>query len=311
VEIALARTTLADIVVLKHGPEPPNVEPRTSVCAWRGVHFVEENCFTLRFGKREWLLESGCAFVSEPGRIHQYSHPRGAQPDTCLSIRFNAPLLACMRDELPTVQFEALEPVLGKRHDLSFLRWRLGTLLHDSNDLAIDEWLVDLISATCLNDATAARRDLCDGQLARYAERIEAARQRLVDHFAEQHRLCALARSVDMSTFHFARVFRELVGSAPHQYLLRLRYRAALDMLLDGASVTDACFKCGFSNLSLFTRQFKVRFGRCPSSVETRSTGAVNGRAISRRAALWLHQKSREHGDADGCAHQRRVRSQQ
>src|SRR5207253_1994096 len=54
-EIALATTALGDIVVLKHGPEPPNVEPRTSVCAWRGVHFVEENCFVLQFGKREWV----------------------------------------------------------------------------------------------------------------------------------------------------------------------------------------------------------------------------------------------------------------
>jgi hypothetical protein len=34
--ITMVRTTLADIVVLKHGPEPPNVEPRMSVCAWRG-----------------------------------------------------------------------------------------------------------------------------------------------------------------------------------------------------------------------------------------------------------------------------------
>jgi hypothetical protein len=76
VDIAIANTALADIVLLKHGPEPPNVEPRTSVCAWRGVHFVEENCFRLRFGRREWLLEKGCAFVGEPGRIHKYSHQR-------------------------------------------------------------------------------------------------------------------------------------------------------------------------------------------------------------------------------------------
>jgi AraC-like DNA-binding protein len=72
-----------------------------------------------------------------------------------------------------------------------------------------------------------------------------------------------------MSTFQFARVFRELVGSAPHQYLLHVRYQAALRMLLEGASVTDACFECGFANLSHFTREFKRRFGHSPSSVKT------------------------------------------
>ena len=272
-EIVVAKTPLADIVVLKHGPEPPNVEPRTSVCAWRGVHFVEENCFTLRFGKREWLLERGYAFVSEPGRVHKYSHPRGMAPDTCLSIRFNAPLLECMRDELQTVQFEAIEPVLGRRSDLRFLRWRLDTVLHESNELAIDEWLVDLISATCLSGQGTPRRDLCDGQLARYAKGIEAARQQPVHRFAEQHRLPTIAQAVGMSTFQFARLFRELAGSAPHQFLLRVRFQAALNMLLDGASVTDACFECGFSNLGLFSRQFKARFGQSPCSVATRPTG--------------------------------------
>jgi AraC-like DNA-binding protein len=289
VEITLAKTTLADIVVLKHGAEPPNVEPRTSVCAWRGVHFVEENCFTLRFGKREWLLEKGYAFVSEPGRVHQYSHPRGAAPDTCLSIRFNAPLLECMRDELPAVQFEAVEPVLGRRNDLGFLRWRLDTLLHDANELAIDEWLVDLVSATCVNHEGASRRGLGDGQVARYAERIEAARQQLVQQRGDEHRLRTLARSVGMSTFQFARIFRELVGSAPHQYLLNVRYRAAVDMLRDGASVTDACFECGFVNLSHFTRQFKVRFGQCPSAVKAWPSDLIKGRLPRQHSRIASH----------------------
>jgi AraC-like DNA-binding protein len=268
-EIAVANSALADFVLLKHGPEPPNVEPRTSVCAWTGVHFVDEHCFVLGFGSREWLLEKGCAFVTHPGRVHEYSHPRGAAPDTVLSVRFNAPLLESMRDDFPTIRFGGVEPVLGRRNDLRFLRWRLAALLHEPHDLALDEWVVDLVLATCLNSAPAARRDLRDIQLVWYAERIDAARQQLSRQFAEHHRLGTLARSVGMSTFHFARIFRELVGSAPHQYLLNVRYRAALDMLRQGASVTEACFACGFSNLSHFTRQFKVRFGQSPSSAKT------------------------------------------
>jgi AraC family transcriptional regulator len=289
-EIALARTTLADIVLLKHGPEPPNVEPRTSVCAWRGVHFVEDGCFTLQFGKREWLLEKGHGFVSEPGRVHKYNHPRGLPADTCLSIRFNALLLECMCHELPTVRLDTIDPVLGRRSDLRFLRWRLDRVLHESNELALDEWLVDLISATCLNDHGTMRRHLCDRQLARNAERIEFARQRLVHRFAEQHRLSTLAQTVGMSTFQFARLFRELVGLAPHQFLLRVRFQAALDMLLDGASVTDACFDCGFSNLSLFSRQFKVRFGQSPCSVAGAPTDLATNRLTSRSSAMWVRR---------------------
>ena len=267
-EIGLARTDLADIFLLKHGTAPPNIEPRNSVCAFRGIHFVEENCFVLGFEKREWLMEKGCAFLTEQGRVHIYSHLRGVPPDTVLSVRFSASLLHCMRDELPAVRFSELESSLGKRNDLRFLRWRLQRLPEECDDLAVDEWVLDLIVATYVNSPRAESENFPDARLAWYAERIEAAREQLVQRFASPHRLRRLARSVGMSTFQFARIFRQLSGFAPHQYLLNARYRAALHMLREGASVTDACFQSGFSNLSHFTREFKKRLGHCPSSVK-------------------------------------------
>jgi AraC-like DNA-binding protein len=266
-EISLNKTDLAEIFLFKHSPGSLNVEPRDSICAFRGIHFLEENCFVLRFEKREWLIEKGCAFLTERGRLHKYSHFRGVPPDTVLSVRFSTPLLECMREELPAVRFAELESFLGIRNDLRFLRWRLDRLPHQCRDFATDEWVIDLMIATYLNTPQAASRNFPDVQLAWYAERIEEAREQLVKRFADQHQLQALARSVGMSTFQFARVFRELVGFAPHQYLLNVRYRAALHMLLEGASVTDACFQSGFSNLSHFTREFRTRFGCRPSSV--------------------------------------------
>ncbi len=266
-EIGLTKTDLAEIFLLKHGPEPVNIEPRNSICAFRGIHFLEENCFVLGHKKREWLIQKGCAFLTERGRPHKYSHLRGVAPDTVLSVRFSPQLLECMRQELPSIPFAELESFLGMRNDLRFLRWRFDRLPEQCREFATDEWVIDLVVATYLNTPQAASRAFPGLQLTWYAERIDAARKQLVKRSADEHQLRMLARSVGMSTFQFARVFRELVGFAPHQYLLNARYRAALHMLLDGASVTDACFQSGFSNLSHFTREFKTRFGHCPSSV--------------------------------------------
>lgn len=268
-EIGLVKTELAEVFFLKHGPEPLNIEPRNSVCAFRGIHFIEENSFILGFEKREWLIENGCAFLTEPGRIHTYRHDRGAPPDTVLSVRYRTPLLHCMHDELPAVRFSRVSSYLGRRNDLRFLRWRLERLPQASGDLAADEWVVDLIAAAYLNTPRLQAENFPDARLTWYAERIEAAREQLVQRFASRHQLQGLARSVGMSTFQFARIFRELTGWAPHQYLLNVRYRAALHLLLEGASVTTACFQSGFSNLSHFTREFKRRFGYSPSSVKT------------------------------------------
>jgi len=268
-EISLSKTELAEIFLLKHGPGSLNIEPRDSICAFRGIHFLEENCFVLGFGKREWLIEKGCAFLTERGRVHKYSHLGGVPPDTVLSVRFSTALLDCMSEELPSVRFAELESFLGIRNDLRFLRWRLDRLPQQCRELAADEWVIDLVIATYMNTGQAAARNFSDAQLGWYAERVEDAREQLVKRFAYQHGLRALARSVGMSTFQFARVFRELVGFAPHQYLLSARYRSALNMLLEGASVTDACFQSGFSNLSHFSREFKTRFGHPPSAVRT------------------------------------------
>lgn len=268
-EIGLSKTDLAEIFLLEHGPGPLNIEPRDSLCAFRGIHFLEANCFVLGFEKRNWLIEKGCAFLTERGRLHRYSHIRGVPPDTVLSVRFSTPLLECMREELPAVRFAELESFLGIRNDLRFLRWRLDRLPEQSREFATDEWVIDLVIATYVNTVQALSRNFPDVQLAWYAERIDAAREQLVKRFADEHRLRTLARSVGMSPFQFARVFRELVGFAPHQYLLVVRYRAAMHMLLEGASVTDACFQSGFSNLSHFTREFKTRFGHRPSDVKT------------------------------------------
>jgi AraC-like DNA-binding protein len=267
VEIALAKTKLADIFLLKHGAEPLNLAPRQSVCAFRGIHFLEDHSFVLGFEKREWLVEKGCAFLTERGRIHDYSHLRGMPADTVLSVRFHQPLVDCMQEELPDVRFTRLESFLGYRNDLRFLRWRWTRIAQECLDFAADEWVMDLVVAAYLPSPRKMSRSFPDAQLAWYAERIEAARERLTKRFADHHLLLALARSVGMSPFQFARIFRELTGFAPHQYLLKVRYSEALRMLRDGVTVTEACFRSGFSNLSHFTRGFRKRFGQRPSSV--------------------------------------------
>ena len=265
-EIPLGKTQMADIFLLQHGAEPLNLAPRESVCAFRGIHFLEENPFLLGFEQRQRLVEKGCAFLTERGRIHEYSHLRGMPADTVLSVRFHQPLLECMDLELPDVRFTQLESFLGFRNDLRFLRWRWTRISKECLDFATDEWVMDLIVAACLPSGLQSSRNFPDAQLAWYAERIEASREQLTQRFADEHLLLPLARSVGMSAFHFARIFRELTGLAPHQYLLKIRYREALRMLRDGATVTDACFQSGFANLSHFTRGFKKRFGQPPSN---------------------------------------------
>jgi AraC-like DNA-binding protein len=107
-------------------------------------------------------------------------------------------------------------------------------------------------------------------QLRSYAQRVGAAREMIDARPADRHSLVDLATAVGMSPFVFARLFRELVGAPPHQYLLRVRLNHARALLAEGMSVTNACYAAGFNNLSHFITIFRARYGGSPSEFKAK-----------------------------------------
>ncbi|GAA3956841.1 helix-turn-helix transcriptional regulator [Allohahella marinimesophila] len=75
-----------------------------------------------------------------------------------------------------------------------------------------------------------------------------------------------MADWVNMSPFHFARLFRASIGCAPYQYVLEQRLIRARDLLRQsGQKITVIALLCGFGDHSHFSRAFRKRFGVTPS----------------------------------------------
>jgi AraC-like DNA-binding protein len=77
-----------------------------------------------------------------------------------------------------------------------------------------------------------------------------------------------IADEACFSKFHFVRLFREIYGRTPHQYLTNVRVRHAKELLEDGATVARACFSVGFDSISSFTGLFKRRVGMTPAAYQ-------------------------------------------
>ena len=80
-----------------------------------------------------------------------------------------------------------------------------------------------------------------------------------------------LARIVGMSQFHFCRVFRNHVGTTPHQYILGRRMDQAKRLLwangdVSGISISmlEIALACDFNSPSHFAAQFKRHTGSTP-----------------------------------------------
>jgi AraC-like DNA-binding protein len=139
----------------------------------------------------------------------------------------------------------------------------MAHLQQGADALAIDSIAGELLVGAL--DGGGSGRLCRPAQLDWYASRIDLARQILDHDYATPHTLCRLSRIVGMSPYHFARVFRELTGTAPHRYLLNRRLTIAAERLRDGESVTETCFAVGFQSLSHFIHSFRRAFGASPS----------------------------------------------
>jgi AraC-like DNA-binding protein len=79
--------------------------------------------------------------------------------------------------------------------------------------------------------------------------------------------LARLARECGLSTSHFARAFRQSVGTSPHQWLLQRRVDHARDLLATSQmSLSDIALACGFAGQSHFTRVFNRFVGLSPGA---------------------------------------------
>ena len=77
--------------------------------------------------------------------------------------------------------------------------------------------------------------------------------------------LKALAAASYLSPFHFARLFKKLTGSTPHNYLAAIRANRA-QLLLAGTelSVTEVGAQVGYLSASHFTKAFRLATGTTP-----------------------------------------------
>lgn len=153
----------------------------------------------------------------------------------------------------------------------SYLRQRT-VFHHVSKERRPDRLFVEEAVISILADVTALAYARQQPKPARPRRRevdvIEAARDVIARRFKENVSLSDIAREVESSVFHLARVFRSRTGFSLHTYRNQLRLRSALERLREpGVDLTAIALDLGFSSHSHFTETFRRAFGKTPSLV--------------------------------------------
>ena len=95
---------------------------------------------------------------------------------------------------------------------------------------------------------------------------IMPAIEYIYEHYMEPVKVKDLAKICHFSESHFRKVFLEMKGMQPMEYLNSIRIREARRMLLNSTDTIRVIGeKCGYSSVTTFERNFKQRTGMLPS----------------------------------------------
>ena len=132
-----------------------------------------------------------------------------------------------------------------------------GRLFLDSAEQAI---------AAALVDSYAVRhRPLRTHRGGLGATRLRRIKELVAANIEDELTLDEMAQSVELSTAHFARMFRKSTGETPHRFVLRQRIERAKEMLSSAhLRIIDVAVACGFKTQEHFAQVFRQMCGVSP-----------------------------------------------
>jgi AraC family transcriptional regulator len=257
----LLRTPAVALWSFDHPPTALHEDPEYEVASQESISFVEEGSFEVRVGGKHWRLAPDTLFVATRGMRFSCKHDCDTPTDRCLSVTYDEQTV----EDLRAADVPALRPPLA--HSSARQRY-LGRRLRSCGPG--HELRLELLAGALFESLTRSGASPpvgVEGRASPLVPWIDRAVELIEAEFGRPLTLRELAGAAGLSTFHFARAFRELTGLPPHRYLMAVRLSHAAALLEQGAGVTYTCFEVGFGSLSHFITAFRQRFGIIPSDV--------------------------------------------
>jgi AraC-like DNA-binding protein len=106
--------------------------------------------------------------------------------------------------------------------------------------------------------------------LSRQQRRINEVYQYVENNYQQEVDIHDVAAQCHLTTSAFCRYFKQVTKSTFTQFLNQYRVKQAQKLLLQDKNVTEACYECGFANISYFNKTFKKITGENPSHFRRR-----------------------------------------
>jgi AraC-like DNA-binding protein len=245
----------------------PGEKPFAEQYACHSISYVRKGSFGCQCRGRFHELVAGSILVGHPGDEYICTHDH-VVGDECLSFFLDPELVEAINDRPDIWRIGSVPPL----PELMVLGELAQTAAAGNSDLGLDEVghlfasrFVEVVSGRSPKPMTATLRDR--RRAVETALWIDAHSHQKID-------LDDAAAQAGISPFHFLRLFSDVLGVTPHQYLVRSRLRHAARRLADDDSpITDIAYDVGFNDLSNFVRTFHRAAGASPQKFRQASRG--------------------------------------
>jgi AraC family transcriptional regulator len=222
------------------------------------LSYVRKGSFGYHVQGKSYELVAGSFLIGHAEHDYICTHEHVCGGDECLSVHFT-PALADAIGNRSLWQAGRMPPL----PELMVLGELAQASANSDSNIGLDE--AGMLLASRMSEIATDRRRA--QQMASASDRRRAVEAALYidDNAHEAIDLNGLARNAGLSAFHFLRLFANVVGVTPHQYLIRARLRRAARLLAnETVPITNIAYQVGFGDLSNFVRTFRRAAGVSP-----------------------------------------------
>jgi AraC-like DNA-binding protein len=236
------------------------------------LHLVLSGKGYVRESGKEHALEAGQGFYYGPGLEQEYrSDPK--EPWEVFWVHIAGEGAGSLLNGRG-----ASSVWLFKYGDLPKLKRLTGELLglaslYDRNEVQLAVKLYELLAELALSAETLGAAATLDKR-ARMREAAEYIRTRCTEPLT----LSQMAEQAGFSTYYFSRMFSEVMGRTPMEWLFECRLVAAKQLLMTtGWTIKQIAEHTGFSQSSYFIARFREHIGQTPQEYRRLYLGRSGG----------------------------------
>jgi AraC family transcriptional regulator len=237
----------------------PAEKPFTEMHTGYSVSYVRKGSFGYTSRGVTHELVAGSVLLGYPQDEFVCTHDHHVCGDECIAFHFSPGFVDLIENDRKVWQAGSLPPL----PELMVLGALAQAVAEGRSDVGLDEiglWLVARVA-----QVISPRKSGLPSATATDRKRAVEAALWIHAHSHQSLALEQIAHQVDLSSFHFLRLFSRVIGVTPHQYLLRSRLAHAARLLAqDERTVTDVALDVGFADLSNFVRTFGRAAGISP-----------------------------------------------